>query len=386
MVQVLPYNPSPLEQLTPYLSQISQQIGEAYTKRAENQKAQQNYSILNDPNSTPIQKAMAFSKLPADTKKSSSPVWASILGPQAQSEANQQELQRLGFGIPSPVNMEGKTTEAVSPPVSSKKNIQDATDEQLVTMSAIGGPAEKIAQGELKRRETQYKKDEALWNYKPTQDYIKDIEEQARAGMTAVEAADGFINLAQSGEISPSNLRNLAASKFGDSLPFLYTPATAQAKFLEKVQAAGLKDIFPRPTEKEFFFINGAQAQLGKSNAANISVAQLQKKFAEIPIRAADFTQEVIQEHGGVPPRDLTAKVRKKMENYKKNLIDDSASISFEYGDLAQRKEAAGFLHTKGKNLPLTNEKMKEIFNLAGKNADKALKIAIELGYAVGGE
>jgi hypothetical protein len=339
--------------------------------------------------------------MPEEYKKSTSPVWASVLGPQAQSEASIKELQNWGISSPARAQQGGaintpqqvpnqqlqgsqQTQVASTQPVQKKTNdIQEIPEDQLVSMSALGGASEKFASAEIKRRESKAKKDEALWNYKPTQDFIQNIEEQARSSATATEVYDEFIKLAQSGEISPSKLQNFAASKFGEKLPFLYSPATAQAKLLEKLEAAGMKDIFPRPTEREFFFINSAQAQLGKTDAANVAVAQLNKRFAQIPIRAAEFTQDVIKENGGVPPRDLTAKVRKKMDDYRKDLLDESASISFEYGDKADRKKSAEFLHTKGKDLPLTDEKKREIFKMAGNDPKEALKLAIELGYKI---
>lgn len=400
MVQALPYVPSFGEKLADTISQSGGHLAQGYLQKLENQQAQTSFAVLKDPNATPIQKVIAHAKLPNRLKKHSGALWAAVLAPEAEAFINQNQLKKFGIDFKtgesnpdqpeqtiekSEDNSEGnienpKQNDNIP---SNKNSIQELSDEQLVAMSALGGASEKLASGELKRREVRIKKDEALWNYKPTQDFIKDIEEQARSASTATQVADEFINLAKSGEISPSNLRNFAASKFGDNLPFLYSPATAQAKFLEKLQAAGLKDIFPRPSEKEFFFINSAQAQLGKTDAANVAVAELQKKFAQIPIRAADFTQEVIKDNGGVPPRNLTAEVRKKMDAYRKDLVDQSASIAFEYGDKAERKKAADFLHTKGKNLPLTEDKKKEIFKLSGNDPKKALELALELGYAI---
>ena len=68
MVQILPYVQSPLEQLTPHIAQAATHVTEGFKKQRENRLIQANEKILNDPNSSVIQKNAAFSKMPLDYK------------------------------------------------------------------------------------------------------------------------------------------------------------------------------------------------------------------------------------------------------------------------------------------------------------------------------
>lgn len=192
-------------------------------------------------------------------------------------------------------------------------------------------------------------KEEAAWNYIPIKKYIENLDERVESARMQLDVADEIEKVLATGKVGPGNARAFLASQFGESLPFLFDENTSRLKLLEKLQAKGLKEYFPRPTEKEFFFINAAQAQLGKTDVANQAVIDLQRKFAQIPIRAAEFKDQIIEENGGFPPRDLQSRVNKRMDEYNKTLIKDSASISLQYGDKEEKKEALSYLK---QNLP----------------------------------
>lgn len=261
--------------------------------------------------------------------------------------------------------------------------IQTLSDEKLTSM--LGNKKLRaFAEPELKRRELLSKKESDLWNYKPTQKFLTDVEENASEAEFGNQVADEIISIAPN--VDPQNLRTFLTSKFGENLPFLFTEDSASLKFLEKLQAKGLKTIFPRPTEKEFMFINTAQAQLGKTPQANIAVANLQKKFNNIPIKIADITQEVIKENGGVPPRNLPAKVRKKMSSYKDSLITDAASITFKYGEGQNKLQAMKYLKDKGSPIAsgkqeLTEDVARDIWKQSGGDVGRAKEIALEMGF-----
>lgn len=245
------------------------------------------------------------------------------------------------------------------------------------------------AKAEFDTRDLNEKRNENLWNYKPTQKFIENLEESAEDAEFGNQIADEVIKLAESGNVSPSNVRNFLASQFGEKLPILFSPEAASFKMLEKLQAKGLKNIFPRPTEREFFFVNAAQAQLGKSDQANIAIANLQKKFNSIALRAAEFKDEVIRENNGNPPRDIQARVRKKMEAYRNELFNDAASIPFYYGDKKEKAAAEKFLKQNKSPIinqpkPLTQQIKLQLFEEAGRDKFKALELARERGYDVG--
>lgn len=204
-------------------------------------------------------------------------------------------------------------------------------------------------QKDFEKEKFRTQKEEAAWNYAPIKKYIENLDERVESARMQLDVADEIEKVLATGKVGPSNARAFLASQFGESLPFLFDENTSRLKLLEKLQAKGLKEYFPRPTEKEFFFINAAQAQLGKTDAANRAVIDLQRKFSEIPIKAAEFKDQIIQENGGFPPRDLQSRVNKRMDEYNKTLIKDSASISLQYGDKEEKKEALSYLK---QNLP----------------------------------
>lgn len=290
---------------------------------------------------------------------------------------------------PSPGGNVSRPT-AEGPSAQAGLGLSRMSDEDLVVMQGSPSPRHQaLAQGEQKRREGIEKRNEALWNYGPTKKILDTIQEEAHDAEFGNEVADEVLKLVDEEKVSPSNLRNLAASKWGENLPFLFSKEAASLKFLEKLQAKGLKAIFPRPTEKEFLFINTAQAQLGKSDDANRAVANLQKKFNEIPLRTAEFAQEVIDENGGNPPRDIGERIRKKARAYKNSLITDSAALTYEFGDDTQRAQAKSYLDKVKSPVSQvlktpTTEILEKIWIEAGKDNKKAAEIAISRGYDIG--
>lgn len=255
-------------------------------------------------------------------------------------------------------------------------NITTAPEENLMKlMLSPYKQHQDLAKAEIDRRQYSEKRIDNAW--KDSRKTIDAIDENASEADFAIQVADEVQQLVKTNKISPTNIRNFAASQWGDRLPFLFSPETASLKFLEKLQAKSLKQYFPRPTEREFFFMNSAQAQLGKSNEANLAISDLQKKFSQIPIKIAEFKNQIIKENGNVPPRDLNAKIREKMENYKNTLFKDSAKISYEFGNESQKKEAADYLKLK----PLTREIGLEFWKLSGQNEQIAKRLAEESGY-----
>lgn len=259
---------------------------------------------------------------------------------QSQLQSQRQLLSELGIFSGPTGQTYGDSAEQLQ--VSADRsggNLSRFSDDQLIAMQAIP-KLKDFAKAELDRRENVNKKEKDLWDYKPTQKYLETIESEAKDAEFLDQVSREVENLVKQGNVDPKNMRVFLASQFGEKIPFLFSEDTAKLKFLEKLQAKGLKNYFPRPTEREFFFMNAAQAQLGKSNEANLAIAQLQRKFDAIPIKAAEYAQEVIQENGGAPPRDLPRKVSEKMKSFKKELIDDSAKIVSKYGSDKEKKAA----------------------------------------------
>jgi hypothetical protein len=231
-----------------------------------------------------------------------------------------------------------------SPNVSNNLPLHKRLNEDQIAAISLKYP--KFAEVLQSQNEAEIKRYDAAWNYKPVQEYITRVDESAENAYRTQDIANEFENLVNSGKIDPKNPRAYLASKYGEKFPFLFDENTAQAKLLEKMQAAGIKEYFPKPTEREFFFINSANAQLGKTDAANKAVLDLQRRFADIAIKASEFKNDVINENNGMPPRDLPAQVQKRMTEYRNSLINEAASITFKYGDAKQKEESIDHLKT----------------------------------------
>lgn len=97
-VQVLPPVATFGSRLADTIRQAAPQWAEAFQNRQANQRAAQAFKVLQDPNSTPLQKINAISSLPEAQRKHMSPIWASYIGPQAQAEADRFEYDRINGG------------------------------------------------------------------------------------------------------------------------------------------------------------------------------------------------------------------------------------------------------------------------------------------------
>ncbi len=97
-VQVLPAVPTFGSRLADTIRQAGGQFAEAFQKRQDHQRAAQAFATLQNPNLTPLQRVNAFMQLPEEYKKHASPIWAAILGPQAQAEADLNEYNRMQGG------------------------------------------------------------------------------------------------------------------------------------------------------------------------------------------------------------------------------------------------------------------------------------------------
>lgn len=384
------------------ISSFGTALGQALQQRAQQNKMQQQQSQYNmalnqaigglNESSSPLQIVGAFNKaissgVPVDQAKAAFSFYEPILKRSLEESENRRFLEDIGIfksQNQAPVAIEGDQETTYS---TTKTGPKSWSDDQLFAAASSGSKRLKdISEAELKRRELDIKKQDSLWNYKPTQEFIKSIEEEAKDAEFSNQVADEIIDLAP--KVDPKNIRTLLASKYGDKLPLLFTEDSAKLKFLEKLQAKGLKAYFPRPTEREFFFINSAQAQLGKTPEANLAVAGLQKRFNNLPIRLAEIKDEIIEENGGSPPRDLVAQVRKRANRVKNDLITQSAAITYRFGEGEDQIQAKEYLESIGSPVakekrPLTDEITRKIFIEVGGDPEKATLRARELGYDI---
>jgi len=338
------------------------------------------------PDATPMQKAQLImgSQLSPENKKIAFSIIEPELKETAKVQAASAERRNISNSLFNQDNYEGELK--VKTP---QGNIGENEIAQL-----ISSPFEsnrKLGEHYQKQLEKEEKKVTDLWNYKPNQKFLENVETEAKEAEFGNQIADEIIKIAPTA--NPKDIRTFLASRYGENLPFLFTPESASLKLLEKYQAKGLRQIFQRPTQAEFFFINSAQAQLGKTPEANVAVANLQKKFNNIPIRVANITDQVIKENGGVPPRDLAAKVRNKSKTIQEENTIDAAAITYKYGTGDDKQKAYEYLKEKNSPLvrggqqsekkPITRSDMLKFKSLSGGNVEEAKRLAEKEGYDI---
>ena len=94
-LQIAPAVPTFGEKLGEALERAGGALAQGYAKRLENQQTQNVFQTLNNPNISPIQKIMAISSLPAEKQRYLGRPLAAVLGPQAQAEAENLQLQNF---------------------------------------------------------------------------------------------------------------------------------------------------------------------------------------------------------------------------------------------------------------------------------------------------
>ena len=101
MVQVLPGVPGFGTQLAQALGQAGTQLGAGYLQgrqsAREAKQAEGSFSVLNNPNSTPLQQIHAFTALPEQYKKHAEPLWRAMIEPKMKSAERMKEYEALGL-------------------------------------------------------------------------------------------------------------------------------------------------------------------------------------------------------------------------------------------------------------------------------------------------
>lgn len=422
MVQILPYVPGFGEQLAQSLGQATSQIGQGLVKGIEGLQAKRHEAVLSDPNSTPVQKVNAFMNLPESLKKSSAPLWAAILGPQAEADTSLKQFNEL-FGGNSPQpnaqnvpqnqpiqgqnapNLEPKP--AISPqespnvanePRSGVLDPKDMTkwpDEQLSKVSAFSGSkgavgvVGKSAQNEIDRREKDRKKfvDERNFHEKGA----SKAEEKAAGLRDSLPKKEMALTMARdaiaTGEVGGFSINNLAERL---NIPELKTAKGAQLITASKEALLGNLAKISAKAQNQWMEqrLNSMFPSIGQTQEANetiLTMLDAETKMDKAYLEAFnEISDNDIKEHGYV--KNDIDKRASELANSKNDAILNETSYKLRQA-YEKEKGALGVEKEIGKKVPkgtpLTLEaarimlkKNKNDFDVTERNAEK-------LGYRI---
>lgn len=411
MVQVLPYVPSFGEKLADSLGQGAATVAEGYQQRVQNQKAQKAIGLLQDPNVTPMQKVTAFMSLPENLKKSSAPIWAAILGPQAQAQADMSSLEKLGIspqgqpqGAPN-AQMDASSQQAPqqapgmnqAQPQQPRSNVPGPEWNlpdlyRTAAMSGQKGPAGVIgnaAKNEIDRRQQEQKRfnEEREFHAKGTQKTFENIQKLR----TALPKKESALALAKdaiaSGEVGPFSLNNLA-QRMG--IPEFNTAKGAQLVFAGKENLIGNLSQVAAKAQNQWIEqrFSTMFPQIGQTKEANESVATMlesELKMDQAYLQAFDEIEKQDMEKFGYVKSDIDRRAREQAHNREKEIINES---SYKLREIYEREKGVSELSknvnqkvVKGTPLTLQNAK---VFALKFKgDFDKAIEHAKKMGYRI---
>lgn len=354
MVQLLPQLPSFLDRFGSVLQQTGQGIQQAGEKKTEKMKSQALMGVLSDPKASPLQKVNAFAQLPEQYKKSTAPVYASILGPQAQAEVDRNAYQDFisqnsGFdnqfrGVPpqqpiddqsmrpstsTPPQMQGNQgltpSLAPQPSVASSVDKFDPEHEKFLVrqaafkssknphISAVG----HTAQGELDRLKES--RQERRRTHEESKEYDEEIRKSVKRTKQQVEAVKDIREALKSGKVKPGAVSNVFRNlgSVGDKVANAFKNAEQG-----KVEAAipllleGWKEVFGvRLSDADLRLLETKLPDIGKSPEANNAVLDILEKYSKAPLLRGQVASEMKEKNSGFRPMNYADLVEKEVEN-----------------------------------------------------------------------
>jgi len=267
-IQVLPAIPTYGNRLAAVIGQAGMDIGEGLLQRQQNKRVDLALGTLRDPNKSPIQKVTAFMNLPESVKKSSAPIWASILGPQAQSQAELDQLEEFkrraaaatqpqaGTQVQPQMAEQAAPLSAPAPAVTAQERGFDANDlttypkEALTQMAALSGLPGRLAKEELGRRGEERKERTAKEKeyFKINEPKLIELNDNQRALQTQALRFGRLEELFKDESKFPSATLTAALSKEGQIRPIagsLLSPEAQEAIKLIQDELSGAKEFFP---------------------------------------------------------------------------------------------------------------------------------------------
>jgi len=412
MVQVLPYVPSFGEKLTEAVAQGAGNLAQGYTQRLQNQQAQKAMGLLQDPHASPMQKVSAFMTLPENLKKSSAPIWAAILGPQAQSQADMSSLQKLGI-YPQEQQQGAPNTQMAQQPASPQTAGPNAQPQAAQPNSSanipgpqwtlpdlyrtaatsgqkgVAGVIGNAAKNEIERRQQEQKRfnEERDFHTKGAAKAVEHVQ-KLRQSIPKKEVALALAKDAvASGEVGAFSLNNLA-QRFG--IPELTTAKGAQLINAGKENLiANLSQVSAKAQnqwiEQRF---SSMFPQIGLSKEANETMATMLESEVKIDRsyeEAFNKLEKQDLDQFGYVKSDIDRRARDIAEPRDKEIIDET---SYRLREIYEREKGVKNLTDNvyqkvSKGTPLTLQNAKVFALKFNNDFDRAIEHAKKMGYRI---
>lgn len=357
MVQVLPQVPSLLDRLGSVLNETGQGIQQAGEKKTEKLKSQALMGVLSDPNASPLQKVNAFAQLPEQYKKSTAPVYASVLGPQAQSEADMNAYQNFvgqnpGFdnqfrgtqpqqpsddqsirqSTSTPPQTQGRqglapqpvaNTSQPAPIANASEDISPEHEKFLIKQAAFKSSKNphiaavgNQAQGELERLREVRK--ERVRAHEESEGYDEEVLKGVKRTKQQVEAIKDLRSGLKSGKIKPGSVSSVfrGMGSIGDKISNAFKDAE-QGKFEAAIPLLleGWKEVFGiRLSDTDLRLLQTKLPDIGKSEEANDAILNVLEKYAEAPLLRGKVASEIKEKNGGYRPLNFASQVENEVE------------------------------------------------------------------------
>lgn len=430
MVQVLPYVPTFGEKLADALGNATTTIGQGFQQQRQNQRDDMSLAIMNDPNKSPMEKVTAFMGLSEDKKKHVAPIYAAVLGPQAQAESQNSILDNFinrEFGSqgapqqppsmqqPQPNQMgmdatrpapqaqmglsgqpvqqpQGETPQQAQPPQIPQENPKDLStwsSDRIRKLAALGGSAGDYAKLELDRRK-QSSQEFARERDFHTKGSQKSVEEanSLRSSVPKKEIALSFAKDAvQSGEVGSFSLNNLAERL---NIPELRTAKGSQLLTAGKENLIGNLSAVSAKAQNQWIERRFADMfpQIGQSEAANETIATMLDSEIKMDRAYLDAFSELekkdLEEHGYIK-NDIARRAHEMAEGQQKEILNET---SYKIREVYEKEKGIKFLkdHTNTKvtpGTPLTLQNAKVMSLKFENDFDKAIEHAKKMGYRI---
>lgn len=369
MVQILDALPTFGQGLIQALSSAGSQFGAGLAKKKEKDLLGAFENIVNNPKASAISKVTAFSQLPEHIKKSTAPIYAAVLGPQAQGEADLnaaksahpdwfeeqfksgQQPQQEG----DPNNIKPSTTgqapqmgapgltrdrqglsqgnqTAAQPGLNAQTsvgagNIDPAQKALLIEESKYAGSKNKYENERGKRAEAQLKRIEKQEDvaredrreaHKESAAFDKEIQEGAKRAQQQITAVKDISEALASGKVRPGAVSNVFRNlgPVGEKISEAFKSAE-QGKFEANIPQLleGWKEVFGvRLSDADLKILQSKLPDIGKSPEANKAVLDVISRNTKAPLLRAEIASQIKSQNGGMRPLNFSDMVEKEFQ------------------------------------------------------------------------